>query len=507
MKRSEQQESEVLDRLLGRLGDPVPAAEVESAAERVLQRLRADGTMFSDEVKSVSTPTLASEHRWSFWAAAAALVVMAVMSIAGIRYFMSRDSVHAIVETIGDGLSLEDGPQSRQLHPGERIGENRRIRSNGGAGAVLSLADGSRIEMRSKSVLSLERSVDGVRIRLSGGSIIVTAAKQRGGHLYVETKDCTVSVVGTVFLVETGDAGSRVTVIQGEVQVRQNGVTKRLLPGDQTTTAAMEPAPLIEEIRWSRYWSAYLTSLRQSGVLPAAPLKFETVSISPETVDDATTSRRTVLVCNGIDVTSTTDAARGQCIGRHVSLAQLVAYAYDVPLGGVAGGPKWGHEFRLDAAAADPLNANTLQLRQMLQSLLADRFKLRFHSETRESQGYVLFTVPTGLKLREAVEKQDPVLAREATRMTLRGQTSVDDLAHFLSKRVLPAGDGSPIPVVNKTAAAGVYNYVLKWNASSSNAAALRRALEEQLGLRLEPLPVPQEVLVIDAAEDLTKAE
>jgi uncharacterized protein (TIGR03435 family) len=365
--------------------------------------------------------------------------------------------------------------------------------------------------MRSKSVLSLDRSDDGVRIRLSGGSIIVTAAKQRGGHLYVDTKDCIVSVVGTVFLVETGDAGSRVTVIQGEVQVRQNGITKRLLPGDQTTTAAMEPAPLIEEIRWSRYWSAYLTSLRQAGVLPASPLKFETASISPEpaaagNAAEATGANPNAVVCNGTDLSPTTDVARGQCIGRHVTLAQIVAYAYNMPLSRIAGGPK-GQAFRLEATSADPLNTTTPQLRQMLQTLLADRFKLRFHSETRESSGYVLFTAPTGLKLREAAEEQAPLILRETSRITLRGQTSVSELAQFLSRQVLPGGDGFPVPVVNKTDAPGVYNYVLKWNANASSDAALRRAIEEQLGLRLEALQVPQEVLVIDGAENLTKAE
>src|SRR6185436_7638219 len=77
------------------------------------------------------------------------------------------------------------------------IGET--VRTSGAAGSVLALADGSRVEMRSHSELSLERADDGIRIRLRSGSIIVNAAKQPSGHLYVQTKDVTVSVVGTVF--------------------------------------------------------------------------------------------------------------------------------------------------------------------------------------------------------------------------------------------------------------------------------------------------------------------
>jgi RNA polymerase sigma factor (sigma-70 family) len=69
---------------------------------------------------------------------------------------------------------------------------------------------GSRVEIREMSELSLDHASDGLRIRLSKGSIIVNAAKQRNGHLYVQTKDMTVSVVGTVFVVNAEEAGSRV---------------------------------------------------------------------------------------------------------------------------------------------------------------------------------------------------------------------------------------------------------------------------------------------------------
>src|SRR5215471_2948605 len=54
-------------------------------------------------------------------------------------------------------------------------------------GTTLILADGSRVEMRSQSELRLERATDGVRINLTRGSIIVAAAKQGSGHLYVRT--------------------------------------------------------------------------------------------------------------------------------------------------------------------------------------------------------------------------------------------------------------------------------------------------------------------------------
>src|SRR5215475_1369023 len=88
-------------------------------------------------------------------------------------------------------------------------------------GGILTLRDGSRLEIRPMSGLSLERAADGLLIRLDKGTVIVSAAKQPRGHLYVQTKDMTVSVVGTVFVVKAEEFGSRVAVVEGKVEVQQ----------------------------------------------------------------------------------------------------------------------------------------------------------------------------------------------------------------------------------------------------------------------------------------------
>ena len=118
----------------------------------------------------------------------------------------------------------------------------------GAAGEQVTLADGSQIEMRAQAELTVEREDDGLGIRLRRGDIIVSAAKQRTGHLYVHTTDMTISVVGTVFLVNAASDGSRVAVIEGEVRVRERGtplrrsgrqgaVDTRLRPGEQLATS------------------------------------------------------------------------------------------------------------------------------------------------------------------------------------------------------------------------------------------------------------------------------
>src|SRR5262252_1780267 len=118
--------------------------------------------------------------------------------------------------------------------------------------------------MRERSQLSLAGARDGIRINLERGSIIVEAAKQRGGHLYVATDDCTVSVVGTVFAVSTGVKGSRVSVLQGEVHVAQQSSAKQsLYPGQQvTTTPTLNKVSIEDEISWSRNLDTHLALLR-----------------------------------------------------------------------------------------------------------------------------------------------------------------------------------------------------------------------------------------------------
>ena len=96
------------------------------------------------------------------------------------------------------------------------------------------------------------------RIRLGTGGIIVNAAKQRSGHLYVQTKDMTVSVVGTVFLVNAEDDGSRVAVIEGEVRVHEGTHRDDVAAGEQVSTnPAVGARPVAEEIAWSRQADAY----------------------------------------------------------------------------------------------------------------------------------------------------------------------------------------------------------------------------------------------------------
>src|SRR4030095_13550199 len=116
--------------------------------------------------------------------------------------------------------------------------------------------------MLAPSELSVERAADGLDIHLRDGDIIVEAAKQRDGHLYVHTRDVAVAVDGTVFVVNASNGGSRVAVIEGEVRVRDGAVETRLSPGEEVATSlTIARRPLTEDIVWSRNANSHLAIL------------------------------------------------------------------------------------------------------------------------------------------------------------------------------------------------------------------------------------------------------
>jgi ferric-dicitrate binding protein FerR (iron transport regulator) len=164
--------------------------------------------------------------------------------------------------------------------PGDRIRNGESVRADGPDSRLLALPDGSEVEMRSQSELEIDHAADGLRVRLYAGSIIVAAAKQGAGHLYVETRDAMVSVVGTVFLVSIEQTGSRAGVIEGVVNVQHGAISQTLLPGQQTVAGPpMELVPLETQVAWSRNASIYVAMLRQLVQAPTRPAA--TASVAP----------------------------------------------------------------------------------------------------------------------------------------------------------------------------------------------------------------------------------
>lgn len=199
--------------------------------------------------------------------AAAALIVIGLAAI-GARMIMSviveRDLVATVEAVDGVLQPVTSNSAPGAVQPGDTVRARVPVRTTKGSDAVLRLEDGSRIEIGPRSEVELRGSLRGPVIRLERGRIIVHAATQTRGRLFVSTADCRVAVKGTIFAVDHGLKGSRVSVIEGEVEVRRPSGRDLLVPGDQVTTNDRLARVTIEDqIGWSRDADQHLALVRE----------------------------------------------------------------------------------------------------------------------------------------------------------------------------------------------------------------------------------------------------
>ncbi len=194
------------------------------------------------------------------WLALAAVlaVVLGFGVVTLVQEMLAGGSQMARIESVDGTLYRVAGDSSKPLPVGASIDEGDEIRTAKGSTAMVRMADGSRIEMSERAGLSLDAGRKGNTIELERGRIIVQAAKQRPRHLYVQTRDALVSVTGTIFSVNSGTKGSRVSVVEGEVHVEQSSKDTVLHAGGQVAThTSVEAIPVKEEIAWSRNAKQY----------------------------------------------------------------------------------------------------------------------------------------------------------------------------------------------------------------------------------------------------------
>jgi hypothetical protein len=204
------------------------------------------------------------------WGIAAMLVVGFGLLVIPLmqRFTPFGGALNATVQAAEGPVFKVDDTNSSPLSAGQAIGKGESIRTAKDAHAVLKLTDGSSIEMKDRSEFYLTQNGKDATIHLDRGSIIVEAAKQKGGHLYVDTGDSLVSVTGTTFSVNTGTKGSRVSVIEGEVHLDHAGQERVIHPGEQATThSSIQQIPVKDEISWSRDAARYAKSLPELNTL------------------------------------------------------------------------------------------------------------------------------------------------------------------------------------------------------------------------------------------------
>jgi uncharacterized protein (TIGR03435 family) len=199
----------------------------------------------------------------------------------------------------------------------------------------------------------------------------------------------------------------------------------------------------------------------------------------------------------------------------NVSLSKLLAFSYGVQEKQLIGLPPWAETDKYDIDAKPDTNGapNKKQLQGMVQKLVADRFKLTFHHDTKELSVYALSVAKTGAKLTKS-ENQDGLPGfglRGLGAVTVRNAT-MSDFAAMMQETVLDR------PVVNQTELAGRYDFSLNWTPDDSQFGgmaakmppptdnanpppALYTAIQEQIGLKLDATKAPTDVMVIDHVE------
>lgn len=174
------------------------------------------------------------------------------------RFTNSVSTLNAIVEASNGSLYRVADNKTSPIKVGDQLQRGERVRTAKNSNAVIKLADGSLVEMRERSEFSVTDNAGGSTINLERGNIIVQAAKQGDHKLFVATEDALISVTGTIFSVNNGTKGSRISVIEGEVRVDQSGRERVLKPGDQVTTHdSIERVAVQDEVSWSRNSEKY----------------------------------------------------------------------------------------------------------------------------------------------------------------------------------------------------------------------------------------------------------
>jgi uncharacterized protein (TIGR03435 family) len=197
---------------------------------------------------------------------------------------------------------------------------------------------------------------------------------------------------------------------------------------------------------------------------------------------------------------------------RNATLQRLVAEAWHLQLKQVSG-PPWidRNEYDIEAKAAGP--ATSQQMAAMLQSLLATRFNLKQHTETRDMRVYELVTDKSGPKIHPIDSKHPP-----ETPNGFHFQGDLRQFADLLAIQLsIPApinpaeparASTSPIPVIDKTGLAGIFDFSvdIRPELGTDMFATWQRALQDQLGLKIEGRKEGLPIMVVDEADKIPTA-
>jgi uncharacterized protein (TIGR03435 family) len=196
----------------------------------------------------------------------------------------------------------------------------------------------------------------------------------------------------------------------------------------------------------------------------------------------------------------------------NIPLRPVIVEAYRLRSFQVIGGPSWLDSTRFDINARMPAGARSDEVFPMLRSLLAERFVLKAHTEVREQPTYALVVAREG--------RRGPQLRSSMATCSTETNNPCTMSGSFVGRGGTLKGVGQPIAqlaqqlatgadrmVVDRTGLQGLFDFDVTWTAggfsvrSGDEGPSLFTAIQEQLGLKLEPARGPVEMLVVDSAQ------
>ena len=194
---------------------------------------------------------------------------------------------------------------------------------------------------------------------------------------------------------------------------------------------------------------------------------------------------------------------KGHLTITNAPLEFLFELAFGAEESQISGAPKWTYSERydIDAKPTPGIRLTYEEVKPRLQALLQQRLKLMTHRQAKELDGYALVVASGGPRLRPSIGASGPgTISPGGMRFA---NASMASFARVLSS---PLGR----PVVDKTGIKGNYDIELRYapnGTANSNQPSIFAALQDQLGLALEPQKVAVQILVIDHVEQEPSAK
>jgi uncharacterized protein (TIGR03435 family) len=242
----------------------------------------------------------------------------------------------------------------------------------------------------------------------------------------------------------------------------------------------------------------------QSPGSPGSRLAFDVISVKPNASGE---------------VGGTSRAQPGRYQGINVTLKRVISLAY-LPVQEFVGGPDWINTAHFDIEARSDSSPTPDQMREMLRTMLADRFKLVVHRETKETPVYALTLARRDARLGPRLRPRNSECPPPDSAAPPLSAQPVGPRCGFKLGNGAMSGQGATMgrlaselsfvgrQVIDRTSLTGAFDLDLEWTPDSPGAAAspdagpsIFTAIQEQLGLKLEPSTAPLDVIVIDSAE------